>query len=158
MSSNSQASIETKLKNSKIVFSIGKVAFTGIDANSAISVLALPELSVVGEGNTLSSLSGINSLGSVTEVGLIPPPPMFSNDTSPAPSPTLPLRIAQLTSSLNLRFSQMQQQQLQAGGPRESPTTGGPGPPVSSSSAPLLNQQQQQQQQLSNGSANGEFK
>ena len=50
------------------------------------------------------------------EVGLIPPPREFSNENSPAPSPTLPLRIAQVTSSLNLKFSQMQQQ-------RDSPTS-----------------------------------
>ncbi|OQR68895.1 hypothetical protein BIW11_12611, partial [Tropilaelaps mercedesae] len=136
----------------------GKVGFTGSDGNPALSVLALPELGVVDEGGPLSPLGGVSSLGSlaggVSEVGLIPPPPMFSNDTSPVPSPTLPLRIAQLTSSLNLRFSQMQQQQQQQlqGAPkqRDSPTTGGSGPPGN-----IHGQQQQITSQLANGSTNG---
>lgn len=138
----------------------GKIGFASSDGNAALSVLALPELGVVDEGGHLGPLSSMSGLGSLTggvgEVGLIPPPPMFSNDTSPAPSPTLPLRIAQLTSSLNLRFSQMQQQQQQQqqlqGVPqqRDSPTTGGSGLPGA-----VLGQQQQVASQLSNGSTNG---
>lgn len=44
----------------------------------------------------------------VSEIGPIPPPPMFSN-----PSPTLGLRFAEVASSLNLRFAQMAEQNRQ---------------------------------------------
>ena len=83
----------------------GKGGFVSAAPDGTLSVLALPELGVVDEG-----------VGMLGEVGLIPPPREFSNENSPAPSPTLPLRIAQVTSSLNLKFSQRQQQ-------RDSPTS-----------------------------------
>lgn len=74
----------------------------------------------------------------VSEIGPIPPPPMFSN-----PSPTLGLRFAEVASSLNLRFAAMAERnrQLAAAGDQPSP------PPLAAVLSPCGQQQQPVRQQ-----------
>ncbi|XP_077495855.1 phosphatase and actin regulator 2 isoform X10 [Amblyomma americanum] len=71
----------------------------------------------------------------VSEIGPIPPPPMFSN-----PSPTLGLRFAEVASSLNLRFAAMAERNRQ-----QMAAAATASPPQDGLSSPPSAQQQQQQ-------------
>ncbi|XP_077547473.1 phosphatase and actin regulator 1 isoform X8 [Haemaphysalis longicornis] len=76
----------------------------------------------------------------VSEIGPIPPPPMFSN-----PSPTLGLRFAEVASSLNLRFAAMAERNRQlAAAAGDEPS--GPPPPAAAVLSPCAQQQPVRQQ------------